>query len=87
MQSFKNPLTILSIGELLDAILNVVIVISVPIVVFFIIYAGFLYVTARGNPEKVSQASKALTYGIIGGVIILGSMAIMTIISDTVNSF
>lgn len=76
-----------SIEELLVAILNIVIVIAMPIVIFFIIYAGFLYVTARGNAEQVQQASRALMYAIIGGVLIIGAVVIAEIIKNLVGSF
>lgn len=86
-ETFKNPITFGSIPELLAEILNVAIIISIPIVVFFLIYAGFLYVTAQGNPEKIKDASRALFYGIIGGVIIVGSVAILTIVRSVVDAF
>ncbi len=83
----KNPLKVGTIEDLLVAILNVVIVIAVPIVVFFIIYAGFLYVTAKGNSSQVEQATRALLYAVIGGVIIIGSVAIAGIVRNIVTSF
>jgi len=85
--SLNNPLAVSSITDLLLAILNVVVIIAIPIVVLFLIYAGFLYVVAQGNAEKITEASKALMYGIIGGVIIIGSYAITTIIKSTASSF
>ena len=84
---FKNPLIFPEIQDLLVAILNVVIIISLPIIVFFLIYAGFMYATARGNAEKLQVASRSLLYGIIGAVVILGSVAIMTIVENTVKAF
>ncbi|MEZ4195294.1 MAG: hypothetical protein R3B53_02780 [Candidatus Paceibacterota bacterium] len=83
----KNPLKIDSIEGLLEAILAIVMVLAVPIIVFFIIYSGFLYVTARGNAEQVKQATTALTYAVIGGVIILGAVAIATIVKNLVTNF
>lgn len=85
--TLNNPLNFPSITDLLAAVLNVVIVISTPIVIFFLIYAGFSFVTAQGNPEKLTQAKKSVMYGIIGGVLIMGSVAIITIINSTVNAF
>jgi Type IV secretion system pilin len=82
-----NPIKVNSIADLLEAILNIVIVLATPFIVFFIIYAGFLYVTARGNAEQVKQASNALLYAVIGGVIIIGSVAIATIVKNLVGSF
>lgn len=86
-QSLDNPLLFPNISDLLFAVLNVMIVIATPIVVFFLIYAGFLYVTARGRAEQIKQASRALTYGIIGGVVIIGSVAIAQIIKSVVGAF
>ena len=88
--SLQNPLAgsgINSIEGLLTAILNVLLVIAVPIIVFFIIFAGFSYVTAQGNPEKVKTATRSLTYAIIGGVLILGATALSAIIESVVASF
>lgn len=85
--NFDNPLTFATITELLVAVLNVFIIISVPIVIFFLIFSGFNYVTARGNPEKISKASRSLMYGVIGGVIILSSVAIVKIVQNVVSAF
>lgn len=86
-RSLVNPVTFPTITDLLAAILNVVIIISTPIVVMFIIYSGFLYVTARGNAEQIKQAGQALLYGIIGGVIIIGSVAIIAIVKNLTEQF
>lgn len=89
-KSLSNPLDIHkfpTIADLFVAIMNVAIVIATPIVVFFLIYAGFMYVTARGNPEKIKAASQALLYGVVGGVIILASVAILEIIKNLVGEF
>ena len=88
--TLANPLAgsgVGSVSGLLLAILNVLVIIAIPIVVFFLIYAGFLYVMAQGNPEKIKQAGKALLYGIIGGVVIVGSVAILNIIKSVTTQF
>ena len=85
--TLDNPIKVTTIEGLLEAILNIVIVLATPIIIFFIIYAGFLYATARGNAEQIKQATNALTYAIIGGVIILGSVAIATIVKNLVAAF
>lgn len=76
-----------SINQLFAALLNVVIIIATPIVVVFLILAGFKYITARGNPQTITDAHRSLLYGVIGGVIIIGAVAILTIISNTVAQF
>lgn len=76
-----------SITDLIVAILNTLIVIAIPIIVLAIIYAGFLYVTARGNVAQVQKATTSLTYAIIGGVLIIGAVAISEVIANTVGAF
>ncbi len=83
-----NPLdsSISSIPAFFLAILDILLVFAIPFVVFFIMYAGFLYVTARGNASVIEQAHKALLYAIIGGLLIFGARAILDIITNTVDS-
>ena len=85
-----NPLEnngITSIPGLLATVLRVVQIIAVPIVVLFIIYAGFLYVTARGKTEQITQAHRALLYALLGGVLIIASSALIQIVQSTVEQF
>ena len=84
--TIDNPLKANSITELFLDLIEVVLVFATPIIVFFIIYAGFLYVTARGNPEQISQANRALLYAVIGGVLILGAFVILSVIQGTVDA-
>ncbi len=79
-----NPINQTTIDGFLQTLLVGVIKIGIPIVALAIIYAGFLYVTARGNSEKLETAHKALTFSIIGAAILLGSWALAQLISETV---
>lgn len=84
--SIPNPLNATSITELFQTLLDVVMVFAIPIIVFFIIYAGFLYVTARGNEHTIEQAHRALLYALIGGMLILGARVLIDVVSGTVDS-
>ena len=86
-RDLTNPLTTPTITDLFLAVINILRIVLLPIILLFIIYAGFMYVTGRGNPENIQRATKALTYAIIGGVIILGAEAIGLIVRNTANSF
>lgn len=83
----ENPLKFTSLNDFLVAIINVVMVLMIPVIVFFIIYAGFKYVTARGNASQIEEATKTLTYAIIGAILILGAIVISQVIKGTVDSF
>jgi Type IV secretion system pilin len=86
--SLVNPLkNITSITGFFLAILDILLVFAIPFVVFFIIYAGFMYVTARGNSTKIATAHNALLYAIIGGLLILGARLILNLIQGTVDEF
>ena len=81
-----NPIEFGTLTEVLTAILDVLVIFAIPIVVFFIIYAGFKYVVAQGNPSDIQEANRALTYALIGGIIILGATIITGVIENTVNN-
>lgn len=49
------------------------------------LYAGFLYMTARGDEKKVSTAKNILVGAVIGMVIIASSYAITTFVIDAVT--
>lgn len=75
-----------SAQDLVVALLRIFITLATPIIVLFIIYAGFKYVTAQGNAQQVQEATRALTYAIIGAVLIIGAVAISEIIANTVGA-
>lgn len=84
---FTNYLKFNDLKDFLEAILSIVVVLATPIVIFFIIYSGFLYVTAQGEPEQIKTAKRSLLYSIIGGLLVLGAFAIAQIVGDTVDKF
>lgn len=81
-----NPLAgkVDTISGLIQVILEGVVKIGIPIVALALVYSGFLFVAARGNPEKLSKAKNALLYSLIGAALLLGSWAVAQMISDTV---
>lgn len=82
-----NPLKFDSLVGFLVGVIQVLLIFAVPIIVFFIIYAGFLFVTAQGDTGKITTARSALTWAVIGGVIVLGAEVIVQIIKNTVEAF
>ena len=84
--SIQNPLKAKSITAFFIDLIEVVLVFAMPLIVFFIILAGFKYVMARGNPTKITEANQALLYAIIGGVLILGAFVILQVIQGTIDA-
>ncbi len=81
-----NPLQVCSVAGLVEAVANVVMKIGFMVAVVFIIYSGFLYVSARGSEEKLKKAHSTFTWTIIGTAVILGASVIAVVIKSTVTS-
>ncbi len=81
-----NPLKAKSLNELLVLVLDAIIQIGVVVVTLMIIYCGFLFVTAQGNPEAIGTARTALMWTIIGALILLGAKTIALVITETVKT-
>ncbi len=85
--TLTNPLAANSLTEFFMSILSILLIFAVPLIVLYIIFAGFRYVMAQGKPEEVKKASLALLYAVIGGLIILGANIILAVIQGTIDAF
>ena len=56
------------------------------VAVIIILLGGFKWMTAGGNEDKVSEAKKLITAGIIGLVIIVAAFAIATFVLNSLIS-
>jgi hypothetical protein len=79
-----NPINVSSLDGLVSKILGIAIIVAVPIAALLIIYAGFMYVLAQGDPKKVATAHQILLWTVVGIAIILGAWAMVQIIQGTV---
>jgi hypothetical protein len=78
-----NPLRAQSLQELIMEILGYVQAIGFMVITVMIIYIGFQFVVAQGNPEAVSKARTSLIWTLIGGLILLGASALATVVAST----
>ncbi|MES2630735.1 MAG: hypothetical protein V4611_02150 [Patescibacteria group bacterium] len=60
--------------------IQIALVITGWIALFFILYGGFLFITGGGNTAQVEKARKSIFNAVIGLVIALGSIAITNLI-------
>jgi hypothetical protein len=82
-----NPLgKTTSFCQLLKILLDGALVIGIPIAILFIIYAGFKFVMAQGNPSELAEARKNFVYTVIGIAIFVGASLIATVIINTVQA-
>jgi len=71
-----------NIWELLDRALNWFFGIAIIIAAIMLVYAGFNYVTAGGNDEKIKTATKTLIFALIGVVLALLAKGIPVLIQE-----
>jgi cytochrome b561 len=83
--SLQNPLAFDSIAEFVSKALQALVVIALPIVGFFILLSGFLFISARGNQEKLSRAKTNFMWVIAGAILILGAWALSQLIGGTIE--
>ncbi len=69
------------IGNIIAVLLSVLGIIFVVLIV----YAGFLYLTAQGEDEKVKKAKKLLSQAVIGLVIIIAAYAIAAFVIEALS--
>lgn len=82
----KNPLS--KTTTLSQVILNVVSIVRILLImaaVLYLLYAGFMFVTARGEPAKIVKARNALLWGCVGIALILSAQVLITTLQNTVN--
>ena len=81
----QNPIKYPSIDAFLLQIVTIVVQYGALLVVFFIVYAGFQFVTAQGNTEKLASAKKTLVWVIVGAFVLLGVYVLKAAICGTLQ--
>jgi len=66
--------------------LNTFIIIGTIASVFFIVYAGYKYITSTGKPDAIEEAKTTLRNALIGLVLILGATVIQSILSSAFSN-
>jgi hypothetical protein len=68
--------------QMIGRIINVLLGLLGVILVCLIIYAGFLWMTAQGDPEKVKKAKQIMGNAIVGMVLIFAAYSIATFVIE-----
>ncbi len=70
------------IKEKIESVSDVAWTIAGTLAVVMLIYAGILFVTATGEPEKLGKAKKAFIWGITGLILAILANTIVSMIVD-----
>lgn len=71
-----------TLSTLINPIIANVLIVSGIVALGAILVSGFSFVAANGDKAKTAQASQALTYGIIGLVVVIAAFIITRIMGE-----
>lgn len=80
---FNNPISANDFTELIASLLDFVTQVGTALAVFMVIYSGFLFVQAQGDPAKIKTAKSTFLWTVIGGVILIGAKTLAEVIRNT----
>lgn len=81
----ENPLKAESFEELIGNLIDFIFWVAVVIVPLIIIVAGFYFLTAAGNPERVSTAKRIIFWSAVGFTIVLLAKGIISVIKQIIS--
>jgi len=86
--TIQNPLGSKNsdVKSVLGLIMNIVSLIGGIVVAFFIIFSGFKFVMAKGNPGELEKAKEMFYATVIGAAILLGAGIIAQVVVNTVET-
>lgn len=71
--TIENPIQANTFLQLVEAIASAVTAVGIPLVAIFLMWSGFLFVTARGNEEQLKKAKTTFSWTLIGGAVLIGA--------------
>lgn len=88
VDKYENPLgcDIATISQFVKAILTIIVKIGIPVATIFIIWSGFLFLTAQGDEAQLTKAKKAFIWSCIGTAVLLGAWLLGVAINATIQS-
>lgn len=73
----ENPLEYETFQELLSRLIDFIFYLAVGIAPIMIIVAGFHFITAAGEPEKINTAKKIILWTLIGLIIVFSAKGLV----------
>ena len=78
--NFPNPLGAGTFAELIDNIIDFIFTIAVIVAPILLVVAGVIFMTAAGDPTKVSTAKRMMMWTIVGFGVILISKGLVAVL-------
>ena len=80
--TIPNPLKAQNFEQLLNGIIDFLFYLSLGLVPLVIVVAGFYFITAEGDPQKIDTGKKLLRWAIIGFIIVLAAKGIIQLLKQ-----
>ncbi len=84
--TIANPLAANSICGLMKLILGFVLSVGGPIAAGFLVWAGFKFISARGNPGDIARAKENLVNVLLGILIFMAAWFLGQVIANTIKN-
>ena len=79
--SLPNPLNVDNFKDLIDALINWLLIISLPVVILLVAFAGFQYMVSGVSPDAKMQAINMVKYAVIGYAIMLLAKVLVGVVT------
>lgn len=73
-----------TIPELLLKLVDMVFLIMMPIIVVFLVYSGFLFLTAGDSESNISKAKMVFMWTLVGAFVAIGAKVLGMVIQTTI---
>jgi len=78
----RNPLEYENFWDLLTRIIDFIFILGVSIAPIMFLVAGFYFITAAGDPEKITTAKKMVLWVLVGLLIIFSAKGLIELLAD-----
>lgn len=85
LDSSLNPLGYSSLTTLINNILKAALNILIPIAALYLVYAGYLFVSAGGDPKQINEGKETLKWALIGIAVLVGARGIISVVEQTIT--
>lgn len=84
--TLKNPLKVNSVGAAVNEAAKIFSYVAVLFGVIMLIWVGFQFILARGNPDRLSELKSWLLWIVVGLAIVIGARIIIQLVVNTLDA-
>lgn len=85
IETLENPTNVPTLYDFIREVLTIVVKIGIPVATIFIIWSGFLFLTAQGDEAQLKKAKASFVWACVGVAVLLGAWLLATAIKSTID--